>query len=159
MIEQTQERAKCNIEYQVNDQVWVYKPSIDKSLPKKLSRRYDGPFLIAEVVNKDEYRLSKGLGQAKLKGSVAAQRLKPFFIKAEEPPVPDDETLKNIRRTPVPNLTEIETELKDSVLDDKQVRNRNSDIDIYIPQFNPSHPRNPRKVRPKPQTTNLRAFV
>ena len=104
MIQQTQERAKCNIEYQVNDQVWVYKPSIDKSLPKKLSRRYDGPFLIAEVVNKDEYRLSKGLGQPKLKGSVAAQRLKPFFIKAEEPPMPDDETMKNIKRTPEPNL-------------------------------------------------------
>ena len=149
MIKQTQERAKYDLEFQINDQVWVYKPNIDKGLPKKLSRKYDGPYTIAEVVNKNEYRLSKGLGQPKLKGSVAAQRLKPFFIKAEEPPMPDDETLKNIKRTPVPNLTEIETELKDSVTEDKQVRNRNSDIDIYTPK----EQRIPRKNRRNNQNT------
>ena len=133
MIKQTQERAKCNIEYQIQDQVWVFKPNMDKSMPKKLAKRYDGPYMIAERVKKDEYRLSRGLGQPKFKGTVAAQRLKPFFIKAEEPPMTDDEQLKSIKQTPEPNLVDTETELRDSVLDNEQVRNRDSDIEMYTP--------------------------
>ena len=81
MTKRTQEQAQSDHKYLLYDQVWVFKPHANLGLPRKLAPKYTGPFMIASVLPNNTYKLSKGLGEPTLKGTVSAQRLKPFYIK------------------------------------------------------------------------------
>ena len=136
MTKRTQEQAQSDHKYLLYDQVWVFKPHANLGLPRKLAPKYKGPFMIASVLPNNTYKLSKGLGEPTLKGTVSAQRLKPFYIKTAIPPEPSPEEQALMEGTPTPNLDEVDSPsitLKDSCTEDENVRSRDTDIDLYAP--------------------------
>ena len=145
MTKRTQEQAQSDHMYLLYDQVWVFNPNANTGLPRKLAPKYTGPFMIASVLPNNTYKLSKGLGEPTLKGTVSAQRLKPFYIKTAIPPEPSPEEQALMEGTPAPNLDKEDSPpitLKDSCTEDENVRSRDSDIDLYAP------------IQPKDQNDN-----
>ena len=134
LLARSKKDAKSNHQYQPYDQVWVYKPNNDLKLARKLATKYVGPFMICEQTSANTYKISKGLGCNPLKGTVPAQRLKPFYIKSVPPLAPTPAEEQDILTTNIPNTEQEEPptlDLKDSCTSDPHVRSRDTDVDLY----------------------------
>ena len=137
MLTYTNQKARGHIDYAPLDAVWVFKTGNPKHLPRKLAPCFYGPFFISRKVQENVYKLTKHIGGNELRGSVAAQRLKPFYLKSCQPPEPSAQELSLIYRTQDPDLSFPAIELKDSCLDNDNVRTRDTDIDLYnVPNGN-----------------------
>ena len=132
MIKYTNEHAQSTKEYIPGEIVWVYKPDTS-GLPKKLSPRYKGPFFIVSRVHQNQYKVSRSLGGPHCKSWVASQRLKPYYLQNIPPPDPDSDLLRKINQSAVPDLSTEAEVLKDSCVDDDNVRSTETSIDIYEP--------------------------
>ena len=137
MLKNTNEKARGHTDYAPLDAVWVFKTSNKRNSPRKLTPCYHGPFFISRKLQENVYKITKRIREYELRGSVAAQRLKPFYLKSCQPPEPTGTELAFILTTPEPDLSQPSTELKNSCIDNVDVRSRDTDIDLYhIPDGN-----------------------
>ena len=98
------DKTSAPVQYRIGSKVWVHTPKTKKSLSKKLSHNFHGPYRIVNQLSPVHFKL-RTMDNRVVSVPVNANRLTPFYDPADspiEPLLPLDQTSPDLADSDLP---------------------------------------------------------